>query len=197
MAVRKIYLAQIATDSMRLLTLISILVLAGCVASAPNLDSWSQTGDANWISTAGITKSTNQSGTGFLVSTELYDDFELTIEFKPDTTVNSGVLVRCQEPEDIALSNCYEINIWDQHPNQDYRTGAIVIHSIPPFVHLNSVGKWNQYRIIARGDKLSVWLNEELTAGMTTAEFSRGHIALQSAGGKVQFRDLSIKKITE
>ena len=197
MAVRKIYLAQIATDSMRLLTLISILVLAGCVASAPNLDSWSQTGDANWISTAGITKSTDQSGTGFLVSTELYDDFELTIEFKPDTTVNSGVLVRCQDPEDIALSNCYEINIWDLHPNQDYRTGAIVIHSIPPFVHLNSVGKWNQYRIIARGDKLSVWLNEELTAGMTTAEFSRGHIALQSAGGKVQFRNLSIKTITE
>ena len=197
MAVRKIYLAQIATDSMRLLTLISILVLAGCVASAPNLDSWSQTGDANWISTAGITKSTNQSGTGFLVSTKQYDDFELTVEFKPDATVNSGVLVRCQEPEDIALSNCYEINIWDQHPNQDYRTGAIVIHSIPPFVHLNSVGKWNQYRIIARGDKLSVWLNEELTAGMTTAEFSRGHIALQSAGGKVQFRNLSIKTITE
>lgn len=197
MAVRKIYLAQIATDSMRLLTLISILVLAGCVASAPNLDSWSQTGDANWISTAGSTKSTNQSGTGFLVSTELYDDFELTIEFKPDTTVNSGVLVRCQDPEDIALSNCYEINIWDLHPNQDYRTGAIVIHSIPPLVHLNSVGKWNQYRIIARGDELSVWLNEELTAGMTTAEFSTGHIALQSAGGKVQFRNLSIKSITK
>jgi len=197
MAVRKKYLVEIATDSMRVLTLISILVLAGCVASAPNLDSWSQTGDVNWISTAGITKSTNQSGTGFLVSTELYDDFELTVEFKPDATVNSGVFVRCQDPEDIALSNCYEINIWDLHPNQDYRTGAIVIHSIPPFVHLNSVGKWNQYRIIARGDKLSVWLNEELTAGMTTAEFSSGHIALQSANGKVQFRNLSIKTITE
>ena len=182
---------------MRLLTLISILALAGCVASAPNLGRWSQTGDANWISTDGITKSTNQSGAGFLVSTELYDDFELTVEFKPDATVNSGVLVRCQDPQDIALSNCYEINIWDLHPNQDYRTGAIVIHSIPPFVHLNSVGKWNQYRIIARGDKLSVWLNEELTAAMATAEFNRGHIALQSAGGKVQFRNLSIKTITQ
>ena len=182
---------------MRLLTLISILVLAGCVASAPDLGRWSQTGDANWISTAGITKSTNQSGTGFLVSTELYDDFELTVEFKPDATVNSGVLVRCQDPEDIALSNCYEINIWDLHPNQGYRTGAIVIHSSPPFVHLNSVEKWNQYRIIARGDKLSVWLNEELTAAMATAEFDRGHIALQSAGGKVQFRNLSIKTMTE
>ncbi|MBT5444958.1 MAG: DUF1080 domain-containing protein, partial [Gammaproteobacteria bacterium] len=115
----------------------------------------------------------------------------------PDATVNSGVLIRCQDPEDIALSNCYEINIWDLHPNQDYRTGAIVIHSSPPFVHLNSVEKWNQYRIIARGDKLSVWLNEELTAAMATAEFDRGHIALQSAGGKVQFRNLSIKTMTE
>ena len=195
MAVRKKYLVEIATDSMRVLTLISILVLAGCVASAPNLDSWSQTGDVNWISTAGITKSTNQSGTGFLVSTELYDDFELTIEFKPDTTVNSGVLVRCQDPEDIALSNCYEINIWDQHPNQNYRTGAIVIHSIPPLAHLNSVGQWNQYRIIAQGNKISVWLNEQLTAAMSNAEFKSGHIALQSAGGAIQFRNLSIKTI--
>ena len=182
---------------MRLLTLTLILVLAGCVANAPNLDSWSQAGDANWISTAGITQSTNQSGTGFLVSTEPYDDFELTVEFKPDATVNSGVLIRCQDPDDIALSNCYEINIWDQHPNQDYRTGSIVIHSIPPLVHLNSVEKWNQYRIIAIGNKLSVWLNEEFTAEMNTAEFSRGHIALQSIGGKIQFRNLSIKTLTE
>lgn len=182
---------------MRLLVLISILVFTGCVASTPNLDSWSQTGNANWISNAGITQSTNQSGTGFLVSTELYDDFELTVEFKPDSTVNSGILIRCQDPEDIALSNCYEINIWDLHPNQDYRTGAIVIHSIPPFVHLNSVEKWNQYRIVAMGNKLSVWLNEELTAKMTTAEISSGHIALQSVGGKVQFRNISIKTLTK
>jgi hypothetical protein len=176
-------------------TLISILVLAGCTVSAPNPESWSRTGDANWISINGITKSTNQSGTGFLVSTEQYDDFELTVEFKPDAVVNSGVLVRCQDPKDIALSNCYEINIWDLHPNQDYRTGAIVIHSIPPLTHLDSVGKWNQYRIIAQGNKISVWLNEQLTARMSNAEFRSGHIALQSVGGTIQFRNLSIKTI--
>jgi hypothetical protein len=182
---------------MRFLTLTLILVLAGCVAKAHNLDSWSQSGDANWVAIEGIIRSTNQSGTGFLVSPRLYDDFELKVEFKPDVSVNAGVLIRCQDPDDIALSNCYEINIWDQHPNQDYRTGSIVIHSIPPLVHLNSVGKWNQYRIIAIGNKLSVWLNEQLTAEMNTAEFSGGHIALQSVGGEVQFRNLSIKTLTE
>ena len=182
---------------MRLLTLTLILVLAGCVANAHRLDSWSQSGDANWVAIDGIIKSTNQSGTGFLVSPRLYDDFELKVEFKPDASVNAGVLIRCQKPDDIALSNCYEINIWDLHPNQDYRTGAIVIHSVPPFVHLNSVEKWNQYRIVAMGNKLSVWLNEELTAKMTTAEISSGHIALQSVGGKVQFRNISIKTLTK
>ena len=180
---------------MNALVLISILVLTGCVASITHPDSWSRTGDAGWTSIHGITKSTNQSGTGFLVSIKQYDDFELTVEFKPDATVNSGVLVRCQDPADIALSNCYEINIWDQHPNQNYRTGAIVIHSIPPLEHLNSVGQWNQYRIIAQGNKISVWLNEQLTAAMSNAEFKSGHIALQSAGGAIQFRNLSIKTI--
>ena len=172
-----------------------MLLLTGCAASGPNPGSWSRTGDANWISINGITKSTNESGTGFLVSTEQYDDFELTVEFKPDAAVNSGVLVRCQDPKDIALSNCYEINIWDSHPNQDYRTGAIVIHSIPPFTHLDSVGKWNHYRVIAQGNKISVWLNEQLTARMSNAEFRSGHIALQSVGGTIQFRNLSIKTI--
>jgi hypothetical protein len=59
------------------------------------------------------------------------------------------------------------------------------------------VEKWNQYRIVAMGNKLSVWLNEELTAKMTTAEISSGHIALQSVGGKVQFRNISIKTLTK
>jgi len=55
------------------------------------------------------------------------------------------------------------------------------------------VGKWNRYRIIANGDKLSVWLNDKLTAKMSKAKLSSGYIALQSAGGKIEFRSLSIK----
>jgi hypothetical protein len=186
-------LITLGTNRPKFSVLISILVLTGCGAKDPNLNSWSHIGDAEWTSTTDITKSTNQFGSGFLVSTELYANFELTVEFRPDAAVNSGVLVRCQDPEDIALSNCYEINIWDRHPNQDYRTGAIVTHSIPPFVHLDSVGKWNRYRIIANGDKLRVWLNDKLTAKMSKAKLSSGYIALQSAGGKIEFRNLSIK----
>lgn len=187
----------LAVDLMKVLTPIAILLLLSCVASVPKLDSWSRTGDANWTSIADITKSTNQSGSGFLVSTGLYADFELNVEFKPDIAVNSGVLVRCQDPQDIALSNCYEINIWDMHPNQDYRTGAIVLHSAPPYAHLDTVGHWNQYRILAKGNDISVWLNQKATAKMTNAAFSNGHIALQSAGGTIQFRNLSIKTIPQ
>ncbi len=179
----------------KLKILFLILALSGCATNHPTLDSWSRIGDANWIATNNTATSTNESGTGFLVSANRFDNFELTVEFKPDTKVNSGILVRCQDPLSIAPTNCYEINIWDSHPNQDYRTGAIVIHSYPPFEHLDSVDQWNQYRIVAQENKINVWLNGQLTARMTNADVSTGHIALQSTGGAIQFRNLSIKTI--
>lgn len=175
--------------------LFPILALSACAANHPTLDSWSRVGDANWIATNKTATSTNESGTGFLVSTSRFDNFELTVDFRPDVKVNSGILVRCEDPFTIKPTNCYEINIWDSHPNQDYRTGAIVIHSNPPYEHLDSVDRWNQYRIVAQGKEIKVWLNDQLTATMTNADVRTGHIALQSAGGAIQFRNLSIKTI--
>ena len=132
-------------------TLAALLCLTACAVNSLMPKDWARIGDAGWVMHEGVTSSTNTTGTGFLVSTELFADFELNVEFKPDTEVNSGVLVRCHEPADITPTNCYEINIWDNHPNQDYRTGAIVIHSTPPFEQLDSADQWNTYQIVAVG----------------------------------------------
>ena len=54
-------LVLMATNQPMFCALISILVLTGCVAKDPNLNSWSHIGDAEWTSITDITKSTNQS----------------------------------------------------------------------------------------------------------------------------------------
>ena len=43
---------------------------------------------------------------------QAYKDFVLEMEFKPESTINSGVFIRCKN-YDINASDCYEINIWD------------------------------------------------------------------------------------
>ena len=137
----------------------------------------------------------SESATGFLVSPRAYRNFEMNLDFMPDETVNSGILIGCKDPNSINLDNCYEINIWDDHPNQEFRTGAIVLHGSPPLTQIESKTKWNSYRITFHDKRIIVWLNEQLTAETISAEPRSGFVALQSIGGKVQFRNLKIKRI--
>ncbi|MBO6556147.1 MAG: DUF1080 domain-containing protein [Pseudomonadales bacterium] len=166
-----------------------LLLLAGCVGQT--LD-WVPTGTADWRIGETLT-SENPEGDGYLVSDAVYDDFELTIEFKPDASVNSGILIHCQDRNDITPLTCLEINIWDDHPNQDFRTGAIVIHAAPPLAQMDSVGHWNRYRIVARGTAVEAWLNGVLTARLNDAVLTKGFIALQSQNGEVSFRNARIR----
>jgi hypothetical protein len=171
-------------------------LLNGCSHLESNrysqLQNWIALGDAGWENIDQQLVSTNAQGAGFLVSRSSWDDFELNLEFNPGETVNSGIFIRCQDPNDITPTNCYEINIWDDHPQQAYRTGAIVIHASPPLAHLTTVGQWNHYRIIAAGEQVKVWLNDTLTASFSEAELSSGHLALQSKHGQVRFRNIRV-----
>ena len=98
----------------------------------------------------------------------------------------------CFDPTNLRIDNCYEINIWDDHPNQQHRTGAIVQHASPPLVALDTVGQWNRYRISASPSRVSVWLNGTLTAQIDDPVLKDGYIALQSVNGVVKFRRLKI-----
>ena len=174
---------------MRALIILSLLILAGCAIQTPD---WTASGSADWQIGETLT-SGNPEGDGYLLSDAIYADFELTIEFKPDASVNSGILIRCQDRDDITPLTCLEINIWDNHPNQDFRTGAIVIHAAPPLVQMDSVGRWNTYRIVARGPVVEAWLNGVLTARLDDAALTEGFIALQSQNGEVSFRNAKIR----
>lgn len=129
----------------------------------------------------------------FLYSKATYADFDLSVEFMPDAAVNSGVFVRCQDPSEFTPFNCYEANIWDEHPRQEFRTGSIVARVAPPLAHVDTIGKWNNMRVTADGARIEVYVNDLLTARLENAEFPEGHIALQWGGeGSIQFRNLKL-----
>jgi hypothetical protein len=158
-----------------------------------SLDGWNIIGSANWVIGKGIVEGNKPSG--FLVSSKSYRNFIIRAEFWAESNTNSGIFIRCQDPNKVTAGNAYEINIWDTRPGQEYSTGAIVdIAKVNP-IH-KAGGRWNTMEITANGPQLKVMLNGVLTvADARDSKFSEGPIALQSAGGIIKFRKLQIKPI--
>jgi hypothetical protein len=146
-----------------------------------NLDNFNKIGDANWRLEDGAVVA--DKGNGFLVSKEGYGDFEIRAEFWVDPDANSGVFIRCTDPEKIGSDNAYEVNIWDMRPEPSYGTGAIVkVAKVDPMP--KAAGKWNVYEITAKGSTFMVVLNGQKTVdGAQDAKFASGRIALQHGLG--------------
>jgi hypothetical protein len=157
-----------------------------------HLNNFNMVGTANWKLGGGMVEAT--SGSGFLVSKETYTDFEIRVEFWVDESANSGVYLRCQDPNKITDMTCYEANIFDKRPDQSGRTGAIV-HVAKPLAVVDAGGKWNTFDITAKGPQLTVRLNGTLTAQADDKKLTSGPIALQYMAGTVRFRRVQIRRL--
>jgi hypothetical protein len=162
-----------------------------------NLDNWSPIGTANWKLEDGSVVA--DSGNGFLVSKNSYTDFQLRAEFWLEDRTNSGIFIRCTDPNSVSGKTSYEVNIWDTRPEPKYGTGAIVdVAAVDPMPHAG--GKWNVYEITAKGNTFTVVLNGQKTVdGAQANKFASGRIALQHGMGVtddkgiVKFRKVEIK----
>ncbi len=177
--------------------ILNCLILGSCKPSQElflptDTHSWTQIGNATWTNHQGEWIGDVREGAGFLLFNDTFGDFTLELEFYPDSTINSGVFVCCRNQE-INPTNCYEINIWDLHPIQTYRTGAIVTRA-NPLRNKKTIGKWNRYRISKEGKRLRVWLNGSLTADLKEGNLGDGQIAIQASGtGMIRFRNIRIR----
>ncbi|MFZ1092201.1 MAG: DUF1080 domain-containing protein [Xanthobacteraceae bacterium] len=170
-----------------------------------SLDHWNKIGDANWRIEDGAVVA--DKGNGFLVSKTTYGDFQLRAEFWVDDDANSGIFIRCTDPEKVTGNNAYEVNIWDRRPDPSYGTGAIVnVAKVSPMP--KAAGKWNVYEIVAKGSTFTVTLNGQKTVdGAQDSKFASGRIALQHGfglkddkgvandRGAVKFRKVEIKAL--
>jgi hypothetical protein len=176
---------------MRFLSFIIVLFFI-TTSQAQDITTWTKLGSANWSTSKGITQAT--SGNGFLLSPDSYKDFTITLDFWVDTEANSGVFIRCTNPEMVDRVNAYEVTIWDKRPDQKYRTGAIVDVS-QPLTMINTGNKWNTYEITAKGNHFIVKLNDKVTVDIDDSKHPTGRIALQYAAGVVKFRKVKIKTL--
>jgi len=156
------------------------------------LEGLKKIGDANWH-VAGDYIEANK-GNGFLVLPNTYTNFHLTAEFWTDADANSGVFIRCEDPNKVSAENAYEVNIFDKRPDPKYRTGAIV-NVGEPKVKIDAAGKWNTYDITAQGAHFVIKLNGMVTVDAMDSKHPSGCIALQYGAGTVRFRKVTVEPL--
>ena len=157
-----------------------------------NLEGWKSEGDIEWrVEDNAIIAS--GSGDGFLYTRAEFGDFYLRVEFWVDATTNSGIFIRCRDRSRIYPDTCYELNIYDEHPKQEARTGSIVFVHMPPLARVETVGRWNVCEVTARGSFVEVKVNGTVTALLEDANPTPGFIALQHwEEGTVKFRSIEL-----
>jgi len=166
------------------------------------LGNFKRIGDANWRAEGGAVVA-DRGIAGYLVSTDVYRDFELYAEFFAEADTNSGIHIRMSDPKDPTPDNSYESNIWDTRPDPRFGTGAIVNYAavpVPPVYR--AAGRWNVYEIHAKGAEVTVTLNGTTTASIRDAKDAAGPFALQYApgangppGGPIKWRKVMVKPL--
>jgi hypothetical protein len=184
------------------------LTAAGCASTgsgagwvtlidgASGMDNFVRVGEANWTASDGaIQASKGGSVPAFLVSKAQYKDVQIRAEFWSSDDANSGIFIRCQDPNKITDENCYEANIFDQRPDPTYATGAIVKVAKLTAPMIKAGGKWNTFEITAKGPRLVVVLNGTTTVDVQDSKFASGPIALQWGRGEIKFRKLEVRPL--
>jgi len=159
-----------------------------------DMKNFDQVGNASWrIAERAIAA---DRGTGFLVTKDSYGDFKIRAEFWADEGTNSGIFIRCDNPQAPSAASCYEINIFDANPNRGNATGAIVnVTKVDPVPQ--TLYKWNVIEIEAKGPQLNVTINGERTSSAQDTKHARGRIALQYASGVIYFRKVEFRPLRQ
>ena len=161
-------------------------------------------------------------GGGDIITREVYENFDLELEWKISPKSNSGIFFHVAEPD--SLGRVYhsgpEIQILDNdgHPDgkitthrsgDNYDLQASTVETVKP------VGEWNQMRIVVNQGRVEQWLNGTLVveyqlgspeweAQYQASKFTqwplygragKGHIALQDHGDLVWFRNIRVKTL--
>ncbi|WP_147676451.1 3-keto-disaccharide hydrolase [Algibacter pacificus] len=164
------------------------------------LDGWTILGgNATYKVDNGVITGTTVSDTPntFLTTNEMYDDFIFEIEYKVDSTMNSGIQIRSNSLPYYrdGMVHGYQIEI---DPSKRAWSGGIYDEKrrrwLNPLVNNPEAqaafkqNEWNHYRVEAIGDTLKTWINGVPASYLIDDKTASGFIGLQvhSIGNKIE-----------
>ena len=170
-----------------------------------SLDGWTVPEGADWKVVEGeIVVETGANN--LLLTDDTFSDFELKVDFLAAPAANSGVFLRVTGKALTAGTKAYEVNI--APPGNPFPTGSI-IHleagapgTAPKFgasKKAEGVGEsaeWRTYDITAQGGRITVKVDGQTVAELDDPDpIAEGYLGLQHNTGKVQFRNVKVKRL--
>ena len=132
-----------------------------------------------------------------LCTSKDYADFEMLVDWKILEKGDSGIYLRGSP----------QVQIWDP-ANFNQGSGGLYNNQKNPSGVLvkadNPIGEWNTFRILMIGDKVTVYLNNQLVVNNVTMEnywernkpiYPTGQIELQNHGNNLWFKNIYIREI--
>ncbi|MGB5480769.1 MAG: DUF1080 domain-containing protein [Eudoraea sp.] len=145
----------------------------------------------------------------FLTTDGMYGDFILELEYKVDSTMNSGIQIRSNSFPHYRNGRVhgYQIEIdpsdraWSAGIYDEARRGWLnTMDNNPKAQQAFKQNDWNHYRIEALGDTLKTWINDVPAAYLIDDKTSNGFIGLQvhsigkdqKEGTEIQWKNIRI-----
>lgn len=191
-----------------------------------NMDGWTATDGSpvsdGWQVTDGSIVAVKDGKGGDIMSIGEYSNFDLSIDYKIEPGVNSGVkYFFTGYKKGGRLGMEYQIidDVAGEDINQANHLTGSLYDVLPPDESNKKVkppGEWNTLRIVSHGKNVEHWLNgikilgyergsKNYKESVAKSKFSKaepafgmvkkGHIMLQEHGGVVAFKNIKIKKL--
>lgn len=142
----------------------------------------------NWKVEDGVIKVLG-GGSPHLASAKEYGDFELRFEWRGvKEKYNSGLFLRSGKKV-----GANQINL-AKGAEGAFIGGKVEGAKAVPQLQKAST-EWNEWRVLAQGEKLTFWCNGQLAWEATGFKTPTGYIGLQAEGAALDFRNLRIREI--
>jgi hypothetical protein len=149
---------------------------------------------------------------GYLRTKKEFANYRLHVEWRyPEKEINSGIMLHVTGPDKIWVSH-YQANL------KHLSVGDFVVHGVgqratiagkeyvstekdkPVVPKMNPAnekpaGEWNTYELVCKGNTIEVTVNGVIQNTAINCSTTKGAIALQAEGCKIQFRNLWIQKL--
>jgi hypothetical protein len=141
---------------------------------------------SNWKVEDGVIKLSG-GGSPHLASQWDYDDFDFRLEWRGfKKGYNSGVYVRSGR-----AVGANQINLAESDAGH-LMGGGKGGNKVPELQ--KPLTEWNEWRVLADGEKMTLWCNGKKAWEVTDFKGPRGYLGLQAEGQVMEFRNLRIKE---
>jgi hypothetical protein len=157
---------------------------------------WTPNSGTPWSVVDGVIVGADGPVKGLLVTTTRWADYELRVDFRVAMRGNSGVFLRTPKTPKDPVTECYELNVCDDHPQ--FKSGSLVGRMQPSGPVLAN-GDWHSYHIVVKGTEVIVALDGQVLTmynDATDKPLHSGFIGLQMNGGKAEFRNIYLKPLS-